>query len=71
MRYDGEPWPYATKAAVSQVCALAQDAADATLILTVLGLLEDGRLVWPRAGVLEVRDIKNVASTGYMRRSYG
>ena len=41
----------------------AHDTDDARLLLTALGLVVDGRLSWPAPGVLEVRNIRNVATS--------
>ena len=51
------------RAAALYVCAHARDTDDARLLLTALGLLVDGRLSWPNPGVLQVRNIRNVATS--------
>lgn len=51
------------RAAALWVCAHAHDTDDARLLLSALGLVVDGRLSWPTPGVLEVRSIRNVATS--------
>ena len=51
------------RAAALYVCAHAHDTDDARLLLTALGLLECGALAWPDPGVLEVRNIRNIATS--------
>lgn len=46
------------------VCGRAHTTDDARLLLTALGLLDGGRLCWPRAHIDEVRNIKQIAATG-------
>jgi hypothetical protein len=49
------------------VCSHSRDATDAKEMLEMLGLLdEDGDFTWPKGPPpgLDVRTIKNVASTG-------
>lgn len=50
------------RAAALYVCGHARDVDDARLLLTALGLL-DGRLSWPAPGVMEVRNIRNIATS--------
>ena len=51
------------RAAALYVCAHAHDTADARMLLAALGLVVDGRLSWPTPGVLEVRNIRNIATS--------
>ncbi len=51
------------RAAALWVCAHARDTDDARLLLAALGLVVDGRLSWPHPGVLEVRNIRNIATS--------
>lgn len=44
-----------------QVCAQARDTEDARMLLDALGLLVDGKLEMPTAGVLEVISIKAIS----------
>ena len=53
------------------VCGRAHTTDDARLLLTALGLLNDGQLAWPHPGLVEVRNIKQIAVTGPTnRRAY-
>ena len=53
------------------VCGHAHDTSDAVLLLSHLGLLDDGQLAWPHPGLVEVRNIKQIAVTGPTnRRAY-
>lgn len=53
------------------VCGHAHNTDDALLLLTALGLLNDGQLAWPHPGLVEVRNIKQIAVTGPTnRRAY-
>lgn len=58
------------RAAALYVCAHARDADDARLLLTALGLLDDGRLSWPQPGAIDISDIKQVYATGTRRGTY-
>ena len=51
------------RAAALYVCSHARDTDDARLLLAALGLVVDGRLSWPNPGVLQVRSIRNVATS--------
>lgn len=51
------------------VCSEAKDADEATVLLTMLGLLEDGKLSVPRKPLLETRDIRDVSITGSPMRN--
>ena len=51
------------RAAALYVCGHARDVDDARLLLTALGLLDGRALAWPNPGVLEVRNIRNVATS--------
>ena len=51
------------RAAALYVCGHARDTDDARLLLAALGLVVDGALTWPTPGVLEVRSIRNVATS--------
>lgn len=51
------------RAAALYVCGHATDVADARLLLTALGLVDGTSLTWPDPGVLEVRNIRNIATT--------
>ncbi len=51
------------RAAALWVCAHARDTDDARLLLAALGLVVDGALAWPTPGVLEVRNIRNIATS--------
>ena len=46
------------------VCGHAHDTSDAVLLLSHLGLLDGGHLSWPHPGLVEVRNIKQIAATG-------
>ena len=46
------------------VCGRAHTTDDARLLLTALGLLNDGQLAWPHPGLVEVRNIKQIARIG-------
>ena len=45
------------------VCAHATDIDDARLLLDALGLVVDGALAWPDPGMLDVRNIRNIATS--------
>ena len=51
------------RAAALYVCGHARDVDDARLLLAALGLVIDGALTWPNPGVLEVRNIRNIATS--------
>jgi len=51
------------RAAALFVCAHARDTDDARLLLDALGLVVDGALAWPDPGMLEVRSIRNIATS--------
>lgn len=58
-------------AAALYVCGAAKDADDARHLLTVLGLLDGGRIVEPPAYQYQpIVDIKDVAATGAGGRNY-
>lgn len=50
--------------AANIVCGYAETASEAQLFLDMLGMLEEGELVRPRAHILEVRNIRNVGMVG-------
>ena len=51
------------RTAALYVCAHARDTDDARLLLAALGLVVDGALAWPDPGMLDVRNIRNIATS--------
>lgn len=45
------------------VCAHAHTTDDAAMLLDALGLVVDGALAWPDPGMLDVRNIRNIATS--------
>ena len=51
------------RTAALYVCGAATDVDDARLMLDALGLVVDGALAWPDPGMLDVRNIRNIATS--------
>ncbi len=51
------------RAAALYVCSKAHTVDDAAMLLDALGLIADGALAWPDPGALEVRNIRNIATS--------
>ena len=49
--------------AALRVCGHAHTTDDAALLLDALGLVVDGALAWPEPGMLDVRNIRNIATS--------